>query len=83
MPTNRRSTPDRRTKWWLLSEQQWFNIILFLVWSSAELLEYFKNRDTAGPSWLMEALTVVGLLGNMALRAWKHDNERLTLRKDK
>lgn len=78
--TNRRGR-DRRTKWWLHSPQQWFNIVLAVVTVAQYLIEEIKHNDALFPAEVVKGLLVVALVGNAVLRAMPVDNERLRLKK--
>ena len=78
----RRKT-DRRSKWWLLSQQQLYLLVMALVYLATELTEFLKNSDRVTPPWFMEALTLVTIVGSFIIRALPIDNERLRLRRTK
>lgn len=74
-------TYDRRKgKWWVRSPQQWFNIVALLVLISTELSQHLRAMaDFSAPGWVLEALAITTLIGNIILRALPTDNERLRL----
>lgn len=73
-----RRVEDRRKKWWVKSPQQWFNLAAGFMLVASELNEFYKNRDTM-PPWFLEVLGSIVVVGNIVLRAWRKDNEPLTL----
>lgn len=71
---------DRRTKWWLYSPQQWFNILLALVTVVQYAIEEIQHNDSLFPPVVLKTLLALALVGNAIMRALPHDNERLTLK---
>lgn len=72
---------ERRTKWWLHSPQQWFNILLATVTVLQYLIEELRHNDSLFPPVVLKVLLILAVIGNSVMRALPVDNERLTLSK--